>query len=170
MKNEQVKKNKEPLLKNRRWLLFFSLFVFLCSFVFCQSAERLEVLLNTAALSYEQAAAFVLEAADIQMRSEKLEMRNGEEFKYAKDRGWLFGNVDGGDRVRLDSVSLLVMKAFELKGGAFYTLFQNPHYAYRELQYKKMIEGKNAPAMLVSGDMLLFILSRVLSHTDGNSP
>jgi len=109
---------------------------------------------------------FVLEAADNTMNNEQGTINNWEAFRYVSDLGWLPQNATATDTARLDGLSLLIMKAFGLKGGAFYTLFQNPHYAYRELQYKKMIEGKTAPAMPVSGDLLLFILSRVLSHTE----
>jgi outer membrane protein OmpA-like peptidoglycan-associated protein len=55
------------------------------------------------------------------------------------------------------------MGAFDLKGGIFYSIAKNPHYAYRELVYKEVIQGRTDPGMLVSGEEFLFILSRVLS-------
>jgi hypothetical protein len=145
--------------------LLLSIIFFLGSFVFepqlldAQSAERLEALLDSDAVSYEQATAFVLEAAEVSVNS-------GEAFRYASEQSWLPRSAKAADNVRLDGLSLLVMKAFELKGGAFYSIFKNPHYAYRELQYRKIIEGMTAPAIAVSGDLLFFIVNRVLEHQE----
>ena len=138
--------------------LFCYLLIVTCSLLFSQTADRIEALFDTQELSYEQAAAFVLEAADMQMSNQ------ADAFRYATERNWLPKNVEARDRARLDGVSLLVMKAFEIKGGAFYSVFQNVHYAYRELEYRNVIEGKTVPAMAVSGEMMLFIVGRVLSE------
>ena len=146
------------------FLLLFSLFTF--NFSFAQTshpagaADRLEALFNTPKLNYEQAAAFVLEAADITAISQ------AEAFRYATERNWLPKNAEARDTARLDGISLLIMKAFEIKGGAFYSVFQNAHYAYRELEYRKIIEGKTLPSNVVSGELLLFIIGRTLSYTE----
>jgi len=95
-----------------------------------------------------------LEAAD-------MPMSNAEAYRYASEKGWLPKSAGARDTARLDGVSLLIMKAFEIKGGAFYSVFQNAHYAYRELEYRNVIEGKTIPAMAVSGEMMLFIVGRV---------
>ena len=147
------------MVKMKKWLVFlFTLLIFNLSLVFSQSADRIDVLFNTPELSYEQAAAFVLEASDIAMSNQ------AEAFRYASEKGWLPKNAGARDTARLDGVSLLVMKAFEIKGGAFFSVFQNAHYAYRELEYRNVIEGKTIPAMAVSGEMMLFIVGRVLER------
>jgi hypothetical protein len=43
-----------------------------------------------------------------------------------------------------------------------YTLFPGPRYGYRELAYRKIIQGRAYSAMPVSGERLLRILSRAL--------
>ena len=156
------------MVKMKKWLvLLFSLLTFNFSLAFAQTshpagaADRLEALLNTQELSYEQAAAFVLEAADIQVRSE-------EAFRYAKEQGWLPKGIAGNDTARLDGVSLLIMKAFEINGGAFFSIFQNGHYAYRELEYRNVIEGQSWPGMAVSGEQLIFIIGRTLSYMEAS--
>ena len=140
-------------------LILFSLFFFPCSLAFSQTAERVEALLNAKTVSYEQAAVFVLQAAEINANP-------AGAFRYAQEQHWLGANVSGNDEIRLDKLSLLVMKAFELKGGAFYSLFKNPHYAYRELQSLAFIEGKTAPSTPVSGELLLFVISRTLAYKE----
>jgi len=153
----KVQSKTKVTTKRVRFILLFSLLTFNFSLAFAQTADRLETLLNTQELSYEQAAAFVLEAADITMS-------NTEAFRYASEKGWLPKNTGARDTARLDGVSLLIMKAFEIKGGAFYSVFQNAHYAYRELEYRNVIEGKTVPAMAVSGEMMLFIVGRVINE------
>jgi len=157
-------RDQGALIENRsRHILFlFSLFILLSSFVHSQTAERIERLLETSAVSYEDAAAFVLEAADL------LAARPAEAFGYAAERGWLPRGVEAGGRARLDGVSLLIMRAFNIKGGLLYRAMKNAHYAYRELVYLNVIQVRNDPAMAVSGELLLFMINRVLSYQEVN--
>ena len=98
-------------------------------------------------------------------------------FSYAREQGWLPKNADMYTPARLDSVSLLIMRAFGFKGGLFYRAFANnvaarnaaAHYAYRELLYKGIIQGRTDPAMLVSGDMLLFMVSQALAAGENSA-
>jgi len=48
------------------------------------------------------------------------------------------------------------MRSFGIKGGIFYSIFKSPHYAYRELVYRGIIQGRVSPKTAVSGDMLIF--------------
>jgi len=103
---------------------------------FAQTAAELETLLYADAVSYGQAARFVLLAADIS------DLRTEEAFRYAMERNWLPAAATQDAAAKLDGVSLLVMQAFNMKGGAFYTMIRTPHYAYRELLYQNIIQGR----------------------------
>ena len=144
---------------------FFILCFFLILPVFlpAQTGQRIEDLLKNSAVSYEQAAQMVLEAADV-----RSSISPAEAFRYASEQKWLPRNVSGSDDAKLGGVSLLIMKAFNFKGGMFYSLFQNAHYAYRELGYRRIIQGRTDPGMKVSGDFLLFTLGEVLSMVEGS--
>jgi hypothetical protein len=136
--------------------------------VFAQTAAELETLLYTDAVNYGQAARFVLLAADI------IDLRaiDGAEsidaFRYAMEKKWLPAGATQDAAAKLDGVSLLVMQAFNMKGGAFYTLIRTPHYAYRELLYQNVIQGRADSDMIVSGDLLLFVVNRVLEQIESN--
>jgi len=158
--NKEQRTMSKGSAKRKRAGFILCLLIFNFSLAFAQSADRIEALFNTQELSYEQAAAFVLEAADVTNNQ-------AEAFRYASEKGWLPKDAGARDTARLDGVSLLIMKAFEIKGGAFYSIFQNAHYAYRELEYRNVIEGQTVPSMAVSGDMMLFIIGRTLSYTEG---
>ena len=116
--------------------------------LFSQTADKLEVLLGTPALTWEQAADFVQEASSMTPGGEQ---------------NWLPKNVSLTDAARLNNVALLLMQSFDLKGGIFYTLLKSPHHAYRELVYKKVIRGSTDPDMSVSGSQLLLMVSRILA-------
>jgi outer membrane protein OmpA-like peptidoglycan-associated protein len=88
-------------------------------------------------------------------------------FRFAEERNWLPRNSSPDQPARLDGVSLLIMRAFGLRGGVMYTLTGAPRYAYRELVYNGVIQGRAVPNMHVSGYDLLFFLNRILSQTEG---
>jgi outer membrane protein OmpA-like peptidoglycan-associated protein len=62
------------------------------------------------------------------------------------------------------------MKALNIKGGFMYTFFPGPRYAYRELEYRKIITGRAYSTMTVSGERLLRTLSRALDYTGDAAP
>jgi hypothetical protein len=125
------------------------------------AADEIEALLETKAVTYAQAARFVLEASDV------IAMANpAEAFQYAAEQHWLPATASADQAARLDGVALLVMRSFGIKGGIWYSLAQSPHFAYRELVYQDIIQGRVDPAMAVSGDNLLYIVNRVLSQLD----
>jgi hypothetical protein len=122
--------------------------------LFAQAAARLEALLDEQSLDWSAAAAFALEAADVDIGGEQA-------FDYAAGRKWLPKKAAAEAPARLDGAALLLMGAFGLKGGIFYSLSKSPHHAYRELAYRNVIRGD--PAMPVSGRQMAFMASRLLS-------
>jgi outer membrane protein OmpA-like peptidoglycan-associated protein len=153
---------KITLLTTRPILLLFFLFFFLSSFAYAQPAlTELETLLDTSAVTYAQAARFVLEAAD-----KKITPNAEEAFNYAAQQGWLPKNAAPDSEARLDGISLLLMRSFDVKGGIMYSLTKNSRYACRELVYKNVIIGRNDPAMKVTGERLIFYVGRLLSDEE----
>ena len=141
----------------------------LCLFVFClllalpsfaQTAANMDELMQTQAVSYRQAAWLVLQAADI------ADLNPDAAFAYALERKWLPAGAAPEGQARLDGISLLLMRAFQIKGGLFYSIAKNAHYAYRELAYQGVIFGRADPAMTVPGGLLLFMTGKVLSWTE----
>jgi len=151
----------------KRFFLFFCVCLLLASPVFAprlfaQTAAELEVILYADAVNYGQAARFVLNAADI------ADLMAEDAFRYAMEKRWLPSAATKDADAKLGGVSLLVMRAFNMKGGAFYTMMKTPHYAYRELLYQNVIQGRADPDMTVSGDLLLFVVNRVFEQMESN--
>jgi len=130
--------------------------------LFAQNAAEIEELLQVKSVSYGQAARFALEAADAASLKD-----TGAAFAFAAERGWLPKKASAEQAARLDGLSLLLTRAFAVKGGVFYSLAKNPHYAYRELVYQDIIQGKSDPEMTVTGEQLLFLINRLLSIREG---
>jgi len=140
-------------------VLFFGL---LSAPLYAQTAAELEELLQIQTVSYGQAARFVLEAANA------ASLKDPERAcAFAAEQRWLPQKAAAAQTARLDGVSLLLMRAFGIKGGLWYSLTKNPHYAYRELVYQDIIQDRADPAMTVSGEQLLFLINRLLSHQEG---
>ena len=121
-------------------------------------------MLGTRALTYEQAAQFIFEAAGL-ADTHGLSVISSPEtaFRFAEEQNWLSKRAAPADKVQLQEVSLLLMQSFGIKGGLFYSLLKNPHFAYRELVYQEVIQGMVDREMMVSGDLMLFLVGRILS-------
>jgi outer membrane protein OmpA-like peptidoglycan-associated protein len=144
-------------MKNKH-LLALLLICFVYANIAAQNAaQEIETLLGTNAVTYAQAARFILDA------SNSLTVSNhNEAFQYAKEQGWLPKNVSSDDTARLNGISQLLVKSFGLKGGIMYSITNAPHYAYRELIYRGIIQGRVTGAQTVSGEHLIFITGRLL--------
>ena len=143
-------------------LLFFALCFIVAFSAFAQSADEIDALLATTAVTYGEAAWLVLRVAETPGIN-----GSQEAFGHAREQKWLPPGTNPNATVRLDDLSLLVMRSFGFDGGLAYTLTKNARYAYRELVHQGIIQGRVDPGMDVSGDLLLYIISRVLSHTGG---
>jgi hypothetical protein len=141
-------------------LLFAICYLLFINPIQAQTADRIERLLEQETVSYQEAALLVMEASG---RLDPASNTKSEDaFSFARARGWLTANTKAGDKVNLKDLSLLVMQAFDIKGGLFYTIFNNPHYAYRILVYHNIIQGRADPLMYVSGELLLFTVNRAM--------
>jgi hypothetical protein len=135
-----------------------------------QTAADMDLLLDTPELSCVQAAWVVLEAAEalpgdfFGEQGRAGEQNRTEAFRLARRQGWLPRDARMEDPISLRDLSLLVMEAFRLRGGLMYSLFHNSRYAYRELIYRQIIQGRADPGRSVSGERLLRVLGRVLSY------
>jgi hypothetical protein len=151
-------------MKKYKWIYVICFLLTAPVLLYAQTAAEIEKLLETEAVSYEQVAWLVLEAADLSGSFDR--SASDDAFKFAAQQGWMPKKAAPLDKASLEGVSLLVMRSFGIKGGFFYSLIKNPHYAYREMVYQDIIQGRSDPEMTVSGGLLLFIINRVLSRAE----
>jgi hypothetical protein len=154
------------------FVLYFALFAGFGGGVYAQTASLMDEALSGGAVTYAQAAYFVLEAAGTDFGGSG---DIGAAFAYAAERGWLRSNGSSADirdtPIPLGELSFLVMKSFNLKGGYLYRLFREhripgSRYAYREMTYRGFITGITDPSRPVSGEKFFGILGKVLDSAE----
>jgi len=125
------------------------------------AAMEIESLLASDAITYAQASRFVLDAADVAAFDDP-----EVAFRFAMERNWLPRSASSNAPARLDSISLLLMRSFGLRGGVLFTLTESAHFAYREMEHMGFIHGRISPRQRVSGDTLLYVTGRVLAQLE----
>jgi hypothetical protein len=125
-----------------------------------QTADELTEILETKAVTLAQASRFVLVTTGAADEGDDA----GAVYALARQKGWLPENSGADDTIRLGDLSFLIMQAFGMKSGFMYALVPSPRYAYREMVYRRLLQGRNDPALTVSGDRLLRIIGRVLDY------
>jgi len=140
-----------------KYLYLAVVFILLPVVGFSQSASELEGLLRAGTVSAAVATRFILAAADLLPADISGDDAETVAYDKAAANGWI-SNKAAGDTAAYKDAAFLIMKAFDLKGGIMYSLFKNPRYAYRELVYKKIIQGWTDPDKPVSGSKLMQII------------
>ena len=85
-----------------------------------------------------------------------------EAVKHLADKHWKMQLRDTDDPIRVGEFSLIVLKAFSLKGGLFFRIFPRPRYAAREFAYLELIPYDRNPYGYISGEEVLRIIGKVL--------
>ena len=140
-------------------------FLFLSAAVFAQTAGELDGVLQARTVGRALGARFILGAADL--------LPQGLSGQEAQDAAWSAayakGSVRGGreDALRYSDAASIVMNAFKLRGGIWYSLFGGPRYAYRELLYRKVISGRADPDRALSGEELLRLVTAAMRYAEG---
>jgi hypothetical protein len=92
-----------------------------------------------------------------------------ESLQSLQQQNWNVTMLPPDAPVPLGEYSFLLMKAFNLKGGLFYSLFPGPRYACRELGYLKIIAADARPGRSLSGEEAVRILGKVMARQEGGS-
>jgi hypothetical protein len=129
-------------------------------FLSAQTADRIDQILAVPKMSYAMASSVVLPAAGLINEDSSVEGA----FAEARSRNFLPAGAAAEDAIPLGELSFLIMSAFDMKSGFMYALFPGSRYAYRELVYRNLIQGRNDPAITVSGVRFLRIIDRVLDY------
>ena len=131
---------------------------------YSQSAADIEGLLSEKAITCEQAAWFTLVSVQEAAEEDDPLPASGA-FAAAQEKGWI--KAEGGDAITLSRLSLLLMHAYDLKGGLMYRLTGSARYAFREMKALGFINGRVYPNQTVSGEEFLQILGSVTAEKDG---
>jgi hypothetical protein len=148
----------------KRHSVFFLLLLLPGLGLFAQTAAELDRLLETEAAGPGTAARFVLGSAGLLPKDLSGAAAEKAALLMAQEQGWL--RKTAAEHISLKETAFLVMNAFGLSGGALYSLAHNPRYAYRELLYRGLIQGRADPDFTVSGPRLLQIIERTMEYIE----
>lgn len=124
---------------------------------FAQSNAFIDNVVTGEGISAGQAAYLVLVASD----------NIGEDadairaFELLGQLKWLPPGLTVDKKISHAEYSYILIKAFGIKGGIFYSLFPGPRYAYRELRHLVVIQGSTDPDMPVSGTEAMRMIGRI---------
>jgi hypothetical protein len=116
------------------------------------------VILESKEITGAQAARFVLASCE----DFKTDGTAVDEFAQAKDKGWL-PKTNAEQAITLGSLSFLMMKTFNIRGGMMYAILPGPRCAFRTMMDRSFIQGAADPSTTVSGIRFLQILEKVLN-------
>jgi hypothetical protein len=136
----------------------FCLLVVLSTPLYSQSNEMLDLLLTQSPARYGETCYLALTAAGRLPEAATPAVA----FAEARASGLVAARAGQSDPVRLDELSLLVMKAFGMKGGVMYSLFPVERYAFRELAYRGVVSAGDRSARYVSGEEVIRIIRTAL--------
>lgn len=152
-------------MKNWRSLLIsMGFLVFASGLAWGQSNSTLDKILATKEASFGDAAYLVLTATKKIPDSTTL----SEAADAITKQGWGIKGASADQSITLGTYSLMLMKAFDMKGGIMYSLLPSPRYAARELTYLGDIHGDTSPYDPVSGTEAVDILGSVLNQKEGS--
>lgn len=141
----------------RQKIVILVLLFFIAVGLSAQSNEFMDDLLQQASLSVGQASYLVLVASE-NLGDDADAQRS---FDLLDSLGWAPKNKGPEDMVTLAEYAYMLMRAFGLKGGLMYSLLPSPRYAYRELRYKMIIQGRADPELQIDGSSAIRLLGRI---------
>ena len=126
---------------------------------FGQAAVKVDIILQTEKATYGQAA-YLIQTA-LPNGSDTIDFNTAFDRFKNDHKNMIRDSVTAGDVIPIKTYAFLLMKVFNIKGGLMYRIAPCPHYAYRDLRYLAVIQGKNAPDAPMTGAAMLQILSRI---------
>ncbi len=128
-----------------------------------QSNERMDELLAQPVARLDSAAYMILSAAGAIPE----EASPDEAFAALQEKAWLKGERAPEDGLSVGELCFVLMKALNLKGGLFYSIFPGPRYAYRDMVYREVVSSQTPSGKRASGEDVVRALRNALELKGG---
>ena len=149
------------------FLLFVLVHLFLPVLLFPQSNHIIDQLLQEEKATHGKAAYLVFTAAGMMQEEGTADELEREAMKELEEAGLNPRGAGSDDPISLGGYSYLIMRAFSLRGGLFYSFFPSPRYASRELGFKGYIRGDSGAYRSLTGREAIAIIGRVVRDRGG---
>ncbi len=134
-------------------IILFLLYPFACG---AQTPAFLDKLLTSPTITWGQASYLVL----VGTNNISSEASPQQCFDRAKQLGWAVSDAPERN-LNYSQYSFLLMKAFGLHGGMWYTLFPCPRYAFQDLRFKNVLPPQADPDESLTGAEAVRIFDRL---------
>ena len=131
---------------------------------FSQSSEQISAIIESEKLTCSQAAYLPAVYANLISESDS----ESQAFDALKNEGCFSDNDSADSEVSLSKACGILVKALGIKGGLFYTIFQNDRYAYKELKARSIIPQTADPSEKLSGRDFLDLFNACLELSESN--
>jgi len=129
-----------------------------------QSNEMIDKLLDSSEATFAESALLILQSAEII----DLYGTPDDAIKYLTENSWFRRLKEPDDLITLGDVSLLLMRAFEIKGGLSWNIYHSPRYAARELQFiGAFYKQDNSPYRKISGEEIINLIGWIMDFQNG---
>ena len=136
------------------------------SLAVAQSASRIDKILNTDAVSLEQSAWIMLGAAGRLPENASVARAYLEMQRLAPH----YRNHPGTSPANARDLSLMGIKAFEVPGSLFLSIFGHPRYAFRTARYRRILLEIPNPDHPMSGLQTLELANRFTEYVERGRP
>lgn len=148
------------VIKINTRIILCTMILLVCSaFSFGQSADFFTGVLEAEKTTWEQAVFLVLGGSE----RIAIEAAPADAWQSFTDSGWFTKLPDPKSPITTAQYSYIISKAFNVKGGLWYTLFKSQRYSYRELVHKGVVPGSFDPSSAVKGTEALKIVDKAIS-------
>ena len=130
---------------------------------FAQSSGQLSEILESEKASFAQAS--YLPAIYTNLINENSSPE--EAFTALSDNDYFKASVDSEEPISLSQYCYICTKAFGIKGGLFFRLFDSPRYAFKEFKAQGILPVSADPSAYVSGRDVIDIFNSCLDIAEG---
>ena len=134
-------------------------FLLITAASFSQSAQKVDTILESENATFGHAA-YLIQTA-LNDGSDELDFNTAFNRFKSENQNVIPDSVTAEDVIPAKTYAFLLMKAFNIKGGIMYRIYPCPRYAYRDLQYLAIIQGKNNPDAPMTGAALVQTFGRI---------
>lgn len=151
---------KSCILKKNLLLLCIPL-IFM-GYIYTQDASYLSGIIESDAISWEQASFLILAGGDF--LPENIKPRDAWDELLST---YWFSNVpERGSHITVAEFCGMATKTLDYKGGLFYSLFKNNRYAFRDLRFKVIVPVHLDPKAKLKGLDALSITERLIEEVE----
>lgn len=150
-------------MNKRKWCVKFCMVIVLFALTgtvaFAQSAAFFTSVFESESITWEQASFLAMVGTDRLADN----VSPSQAWEALSKTQWYTNIPERTSAITVAQYSYLLAKAFDVRGGLFYSLFGGERYAYREMVFKKVVPGSFDPSSVITGNDAMKVLEKAMA-------